>query len=329
MSRDERARTEPAQRVRAGAEFTAPFQATGKAIARARKYLSWSQEVLAEKSGFSVRLVQKAEAGHRVERETHKILIQTLKGSWRVPQNFPVIPFPDGSPCDTSAPRPTVAPLSNPHQLAMLEALRLIAPASQKAKLRMGKIRTEAELLNLWTIDNEAYGDGNITFDHFLALWNAFPAGLHVLFHENEIMGAMGLWPVTSAWAEQIKSAQLKEAELDPHAVCEAGSRAACRWYITGLMLRAELIGAGGAVKTLLNGALGAWVNELQVDYPCEILALAYSNEGERLLRRFGFHIAQHASRMPDNCPLYRLAADSKGELAALFRSRNLTLKLA
>jgi hypothetical protein len=94
-------------------------------------------------------------------------------------------------------------------------------------------------------------------------------------------------------------------------------------------MLRAEFIGSGGAVKTLLNGALGAWVHELQVDYPCEILALAYSNEGDRLLQRFGFHIAQHASRMPDNCPLYRLAADNKAELAALFRSRNLTLKLA
>jgi hypothetical protein len=275
-----------------------------------------------------VRLVQKAEAGHRVDRSTHQTLIQALRKAWKTPQNFPVIPFPDDS-ASKSAPRPTVAPLSNPHQLAMLEALRVTAPASQKAKLRMGKIRTEAELFNLWTIDNEAYGEGNISFDHFLALWKAFSSGLHVLFHENEIMGAMGVWPVTSEWAEKIKSAQLKEAELDPAVVREAGRRAACCWYITGLMLRAEFIGSGGAVKTLLNGALGAWVHELQVDYPCEILALAYSNEGDRLLQRFGFHIAQHASRMPDNCPLYRLAADNKAELAALFRSRNLTLKLA
>ena len=206
----------------------------------------------------------------------------------------------------------------------MFEALRCTAPKQARANLRIGEIRTPGELFTLWTIDNAAYGDGNITYEHFLALWNSYPHGLHVLYHENEILGAMGIWPVTPVWAARLKSAQLKEAELDARMVIEAARNPAQSWYVTGLMLRDELIGYGGGVKKLLNGALGVWLHRLKVGYPCEILALAYSEDGDRLLQRFGFHIAQQRHFMPDNIPLYRLAAQNKKELLGLLCSRNL-----
>ncbi|MBI2515993.1 MAG: hypothetical protein HYV95_03680 [Opitutae bacterium] len=308
-----------------------PFPETGRLFAAGRKRLGWSQQMFADVSGYSLRLIQKAEAGHAIDQRSHYELVQALAAhsKKRMPVvSFNDIPFPHDVVDRRRTSRPAVAPLANPHLVAMFEALRHTAPKTGKARLRMGKIRTEGELHDLWTIDNEAYGEGNITFDHFLDLWRAFPSGLHVLFHENEIMGAMGIWPVTRRWSEQIKSAKLKEAELDARMVRLASRRPSCHWYITGLMLRVELIGKGGCVKNLLNGALGSWLNDLYVRYPCEILALAYSDHGDRLLQGFGFHITQHKAAMPDNCALYRLMAGNELELVKLFRARNLDLKL-
>ena len=317
-----------------------PYPEVGKRFAYERELLGLTQEKFAEISGFSVKLIQKTEAGGSIRAGTHNDLLSAINKlrSKRTPPLPPIdIHFRGGAPSLTHEGsksgtafivrgRPTVAPLSNPHQLAMLEALRHTAPVEVRAKLRVGDIRTDAEIETLWTIDNAAYGDGNITLEHFRALWMAYPQGLHVLYHEDEILGAMGIWPVTERWASKLKSARLKEAELDANTVAEAARNPPCYWYITGLMLREELIGRGGGVKNLLNGALSIWLHRLKVGFPCEILALAYSEDGDRLLQRFGFPIAQHAHAMPDKIPLYRLYAVTKREMICLLRARNLDL---
>jgi len=54
-----------------------------------------------------------------------------------------------------------------------------------------------------------------------------------------------------------------------------------------------------------LAECIRAWFVGLEL--PCEVLALAYSVEGERLLLRFDFAKIQPASAIPDHAPLYGL----------------------
>ena len=45
----------------------------------------------------------------------------------------------------------------------------------------------------------------------------------------------------------------------------------------------------------------------VQIHFPCQLLALAYSRQGEALLEGFNFFKLQHASTMPDRAPLFCL----------------------
>lgn len=212
----------------------------GKAFRHERQQLGWSQETFAAKTGVSVGTVKNAENGEHLKRATHRDLEAALN-KWRAlenPAKPPVyIPYPgDEAETATSAPgspdvRCIPSPLDNPHQAALHEALRLTAPSVAVTKIRIGGIRSPAELKNLWLIDNAGYGEANITFPHFLKLWEAFPLGLRVLFFENDIMGALGIWPVSSKWADQFKSARLKEAQLDSQIVRQCASEPARHWY--------------------------------------------------------------------------------------------------
>jgi DNA-binding XRE family transcriptional regulator len=312
------------------------FIAAGIVFRQARNELSWTQEKLAERSGFSLGTIKNAEQGRPITPSAHKNIIAALnKGlaSEDPPRPILIIPFPcDNTREVVSAANPagadgnglqTATPLDNPHLSALYEALRLIENPQTDTNLRMGEIRSPAELRDLWAIDNTAYGDANITFEHLLALWKAFPLGLRVLFFENEIMGAIGIWPVSCRWAERLQAGRLKEAQLNSRMVRQQAGKPTEYWYVTGIVLREQLIGSRGS-KMLLRDGLGSWLRQADIQYPCQILALAFSKHGKRLLERFQFFRVQDEITMPDKCPLYRLNLGSKSELIELLRQRRL-----
>ena len=198
-------------------------------------------------------------------------------------------------------------------------------PENTVQKFRIGEIRSPAELKTLWAIDDSAYGETSITFDHFLSLWKAYPPGLRVLFCDDQIIGAIGIWPVTSRWAEKMKNAQLKESQLNARVIHEAAKNPAKFWYVTGIVLREDWMGTS-AIKPLLDGGIGSWIEKGKIAYPCEIAALAYSKAGNLLLNRFKFYTVQHASDMPDKYPLYEIQIASRQALIGLLKARRLKI---
>jgi hypothetical protein len=78
------------------------------------------------------------------------------------------------------------------------------------------------------------------------------------------------------------------------------------RWYISGIVLRRELIGTR-AIRVLLGDGIRQWFHTGAIAYPCQLLALSPSPEAEDLLTRFGFHCAQKAHAMPDRIALFVL----------------------
>jgi transcriptional regulator with XRE-family HTH domain len=307
------------------------LETIAQAMRGARERIGWSQEELSERSGMSLNCVKKVESARRVKSATFLTIVSALKQG--LATTHPSLPsleisYPQkpvrGRGQIQSATETHLAPAMLPPYLsAVRSALRHVADATEKSEIRLGQIRSPAELRKLWAIDNVAYGSANITFEHFQSLWRAFPAGLKVLFDGNEIIGALGIWPVTPDWAERLKNTELKEAQLDSAMVKQAGQIRARQWYITGIVLRQELIGSHG-IRILLGKGLRSWVECSRIDYPCEILALAYSAEGEALLRRFSFYCVQEKETMPDQCALYQLDLEVRDDTETFLRRRGL-----
>jgi hypothetical protein len=104
--------------------------------------------------------------------------------------------------------------LDNPCLAAIREALRHFCANDNHQQLRVGPVRSPAELEDLWAIDNAAYGEASLTYERFQDWWSSFPLGLRALFFKNRVMGAIGIWPLSNRCARLLKSAQLKESQL-------------------------------------------------------------------------------------------------------------------
>ena len=149
--------------------------------------------------------------------------------------------------------------------------------------LRVGHIRSCGELHDLWAIDNDAYGEASIAYDKFEDWWRGYPFGLHALFFRTRVMGAIGIWPLSTSCAGLLKAARLKESEITGRQMRVFRDAPARYWYVSGIVLRPELIG-GRAIKILLSHGVGSWLASAHIQFPCELLALAYSDQGQALL---------------------------------------------
>jgi hypothetical protein len=104
--------------------------------------------------------------------------------------------------------------LDNPAFAAIHHVIRHFCQDGLHEHLRVGHIRSCAELHDLWAIDREAYGEASITYEKFEDWWRSFPSGLRAIFFRTRVMGAIGIWPLSSSCAGLLKAARLKESEI-------------------------------------------------------------------------------------------------------------------
>ena len=217
------------------------------------------------------------------------------------------------------------AVLDNPALIATRAAIRQFCEDGTHEHLRVGHIRSSAELEDLWAIDKEAYGEASITYERFKDWWQSFPSGLHALFFRTRVMGAIGIWPLSTRCAGLLTTARLKESQLTGRTMHTFVNAPAHFWYISGIVLRPELIG-GRAIKILLSHGIGSWLASAQIRFPCELLALAYSDQGQALLEGFNFFKLQNANAMPDNAALFALQVSDRGHLLSSLKAKGLDI---
>jgi len=75
-----------------------------------------------------------------------------------------------------------------------------------------------------------------------------------------------------------------------------------------------------------LSQGIGFWLKSPNMTYPCELLALAYSAQGQALLERFNFFRVQNAAAMPDHVPLFCLELDNREQFVSMLEERGLDL---
>jgi hypothetical protein len=216
--------------------------------------------------------------------------------------------------------------LDNPCLAAIREALRNFCADDDHQQLRVGPVRSPAELEDLWAIDSVAYGEASITYEKFQDWCSSFPLGLRALFFRNRVMGAIGIWPLAKRCARFLKSAQLKESQLIGRTMRSYLDSPARFWYVSGIVLRPQLIGSR-AIRVLLSQGIGSWLKSPNVEFPCELLALAYSTQGQALLEGFNFFRIQNGTAMPDRAPLFGLELDTREQLVSLLRAKGLDVQ--
>lgn len=169
----------------------------------------------------------------------------------------------------------------------------------------------------------ELYGEASIAYDKFEDWWRCYPFGLRALFFRTRVMGAIGIWPLSTRCAGLLKASRLKESEIAGSQMRAFRDVPARYWYVSGIVLRPELIG-GRAIRILLSRGVGSWLSSPNIHFPSELLALAYSKQGQALLEGFNFFKVQNACMMPDRVPLFGLQLDSKEQFVSSLKERGL-----
>jgi hypothetical protein len=69
------------------------------------------------------------------------------------------------------------------------------------------------------------------------------------------------------------------------------------------------------------------WLKSPNIAFPGELLALAYSAQGQALLEGFNFFRIQNAAAMPDHVPLFGLELETREQFVSLLKARGLDVE--
>jgi hypothetical protein len=185
-----------------------------------------------------------------------------------------------------------------------LSAISSILALEKRAELSVREVRTLIELKDLWQIDSQAYSNANIPFELFKHWWLAYPGGLHALFVEDKVIGAIGIWPVPISWMARLQDGSNGEADLLPEMIRDSSLLSCSVWYISGIVLDPEWQKTS-AVAVLLREASIRWALDSSLSYPVTLYAIAISEHGERLLGKYGFSMRVPDDKMKDGYSLY------------------------
>lgn len=174
-------------------------------------------------------------------------------------------------------------------------------------------LKNEAELREIWQISQSIYGEMNVEFNKVLAWWKCYEKGVYVLYEEFTIVGYLSLWPLKKQAFKDILAGNRRERAITARSICEENyQKPKTHWYISNIVIRNKYRKTS-ALKILILEGLRRWINEAKFESGVKLCALAYSREGEALLRRFGFSKFREADETLDKLPVY-LSTPTLGE---------------
>jgi TIR domain len=206
--------------------------------------------------------------------------------------------------------RPLPAPLAptssyrtvDPSLAAMASLLDL--SKRKEATQSVRRVETLSDLRYIWEIDNNAYGDANVSFEIYSSWWLSYRGGLYALYADERPVGAIGLWPVPGEWLMAFRAGAARESDLLADQIAVAGSRPTSTWYVSGVVLDPAWQHTN-AIGTLLRETTLSWAVECDLVFPINLSAMAISDAGEKLLARYGFKLATPSFKMKDGFSFY------------------------
>ena len=180
-------------------------------------------------------------------------------------------------------------------------------PTSAEFELRT--LKNEAEVKEIWEISQSIYGDVNVEFNKVVSWWKCYPNAVYVLFQDATIVGYLSMWPVKQQTFRDIIAGKRRERELSVQSILgKRSQKPRAYWYITNIVIRSNFRKTE-AIKVLLREAMRRWVIEANLNASINVCALAFSKQGEALLKRFGFSKYKDAEETQDKLPVYLYTA--------------------
>lgn len=158
-------------------------------------------------------------------------------------------------------------------------------------------IKTEKDFYEIDALYQSCFGEASVpTFVQF-SWWKKFPKGIIGLYYNELIIGGLSYWTLNSLGFNQFSEGTLAEKEIS---IAHINPSKLHGIYISEIALKNEF-------RHLK-------ISHLLMDYFFEhrpkklpILALAYSNEGRKILEKYGFQLFLPASKTADKQDLYLL----------------------
>lgn len=100
------------------------------------------------------------------------------------------------------------------------------------------RMAIEQDLKTIAWIDQETYGSDSVDHEGLSKWWHRYKKGVTVLLEDTEIIGAVGIWPVTKEAYENLTAGKIDERGLDEGKVCDEGDAAPrAYWYFGDIIL--------------------------------------------------------------------------------------------
>ncbi len=164
------------------------------------------------------------------------------------------------------------------------------------------------ELAAVAELDRAEYGTYTVDHATLASWWKRYKRGIYVLKKGSEVIGAVGIWPITETAFTALASGRLDERELSAADICEEAIAIASRhpyWYLGDAILSPQYRRRGTLTGRLLlmlvRKVLHDWRESRGFAPTMELCALGFAR-GRPLLERFG--LTQHATS-PDGVPVY------------------------
>lgn len=170
------------------------------------------------------------------------------------------------------------------------------------------RVRSEAELHMVSNLDALVYGAECIDHEGLYGWWKACPNGIYILWKGDELIGALGLWPLKKSTYHRMIKGKIDEVDLTADDISEReAGRTYAYWYAADIVLREEYRGQPeNWLVFLLVEAIKQWLDEGDLAPTVHLCALGFKPRGISLLQNLRF---QHAGgctvKTPTGKPVY------------------------
>jgi hypothetical protein len=149
--------------------------------------------------------------------------------------------------------------------------------------------RNEAEIRIVSELDHEYFGEESVDFAGLLSWWKRYPQGVFILVKGAEVLGAVGIWPITKRAYQALTNGDLDDSEIRSRDIGRtSASKPHAYWYFADIVL-GKKYKRKKLVFVLLEEALMKWLKDGNVAVQVDMCAIGVGEEGAPILRKFGF----------------------------------------
>jgi len=164
--------------------------------------------------------------------------------------------------------------------------LSSMASKLETPEITFRHLRTDTELQQIWLIDNQIYGEQNISREALSDWYSKFRKGTYAMYNGVHFLGYVGIYPLQRESFKRLKEGVLKEERISSSDLCSEMEATACTtWYFSGFALERRNL-----FEQMASAALYNWASWFREDQVIEAVSFAYEGPDANFLKVIGFY---------------------------------------